>query len=297
MSLTYPNRFNPYLYNASVFHGVGLQEAACCLYLLLSKGLSDRKVTKTPIFVLSSIAFIVICVEHGLIMFMGQFLQNPPPEDATDPGWIRYRYALQTMATILNTPKVCVHMVILLRIVAFNERKSPIFISVASLVAVFCCVFVVNAYLAVITTGQFHFFNAPTYKFWLFTTGICMALDAVINITAAIVFLKHIASVLKIPSAVLFRTIMVRHDGMRWLTLIGVNVYFVIAVIWGVAVSDVSTFGMFIGLYTFLESSYVAAKQILEENTMASADLQLETIKTRHMSPAAVRSMSISRIE
>ncbi|KAI8908351.1 hypothetical protein EDD86DRAFT_16369 [Gorgonomyces haynaldii] len=137
------------------------------------------------------------------------------------------------------------------------------------------------------TLKEHKFFFSPTFKLWALTTGICTVTDAVINLLAAFFFLKHIASVMNISAFKMVAAIMVKHEGMRWIALIILNIFFVIAMIWGAFVDSTSSivvlsyhaspFGMFLALYTFLESSYVAARDLIEEHSIAKKSLQLTT--------------------
>ncbi|KAI8908352.1 hypothetical protein EDD86DRAFT_247543 [Gorgonomyces haynaldii] len=263
MSQPYQSRSSSYLYISSVFHGVAFTEATCCAYLLLSKLFTDNGVWKTPIFIVSTLSLLFAA----------------PVETPDNPFWLRYYKATQIFAVVVNMPQILTHCVILFRMSAFSNKTSKEFVAISVLSVVHGICWLANAYLGYITNSQPAFYLAPTYGIWMLTNGICIATDSVINISAACIFLLRIASAMSISGFKMIRTIVTTHDGLRWLTLIGMNIYILSAVAWAV-LYDSATFSTFLALYTFLQSSYVAAKQIIEQNTVAKRRVEVTTLGT-----------------
>ncbi|KAI8913459.1 hypothetical protein EDD86DRAFT_262454 [Gorgonomyces haynaldii] len=279
MTPTYATRSGDFLESSMIFNGVGLHEACGCAFILISKLLADYKVWKTPIFYMSLISLIVNTIDA-------------PPETLDSPHWQSYYTALKLYTCIVNLPQVFTHCVILLRLRGFTDTRSKSFVSIGILVGLHALVYAANVYLGITVTQTQIFYQAPLYPIWIMSNGLCVVLDAIINIVASILFVLQIANALNIPQNQIFSIMMLRHDGLRWLTIIGMNCYFVTSVLYAVLINSTAKlvsvsyhaapFGMYVVLYTFLECSYVAARTIIEEHSLAKKDLHLETKGKTH---------------
>ncbi|KAI8913458.1 hypothetical protein EDD86DRAFT_245099 [Gorgonomyces haynaldii] len=258
----YKDRISPYLYNSMVFNGVALHEAACCTFILIAKFLMDKQVWKTPIFYMSCVALLAMIVAH----YVDMRVTHPPPEEDTSPHWQTYYSYSKVYSVVVNLPQIFTHCVIILRLRGFCDAKSRSSITLMSLTVLHAMVYCANVYLGVNILSQPKFFEAPLFPYWAMSNGVCVLLDAIINISASALFVLHIATALNIPRHKLVSAMFLQHDGLRWLAVIGMNY--------------AAPFGMFLVLYTFLEGSYVAAKKMIEQHSMANRDMVMTTHAT-----------------
>ncbi|KAI8904884.1 hypothetical protein EDD86DRAFT_212999 [Gorgonomyces haynaldii] len=235
---SYTERPGNYLFLSTVFHGISYCEASCCVALLLSKLLTDNTALKKPVFYLSCLSLAVNLVTQGAVTHAVSFLIHEPEESASDPRWQAYYKATQLIAVTARMPELFTHIVILLRMSAFAESKTIGSAILTGMIVIHGLCYIPTVIFGYMTMSQPAFYLAPTYWLWMITSGVCLLTHAAISIMAAVLFLGRIAAVMQIPPSEIMRSIMLRHEGLRWIILICMNVYYIFAVAWSVLVSS-----------------------------------------------------------
>ncbi|KAI8904861.1 hypothetical protein EDD86DRAFT_278028 [Gorgonomyces haynaldii] len=265
-----------YLYPSAVFHGMAIKELFAIVYLMCRKYSQDRRVIKTPIFYTSLIALFLNLVDLLVFGASLQYIITPFLPD----GYLSLYYTsiLKAAVFVTQLPLIMNHTVILVRVVGIHTMKSKEFYFLSIMSVIHLMGAILMWFYGFLSVRRSDFFNSPEYTAFTLFAGICVVLDAIINVSAAILFLSMIGKALNVPTSQIMREMMFKHDGAKWILLILLNLYMTYTVIltlfigpneWVTVSYHIGPFANFVTLYLFLECSYVAAKDIVQTHTTA----------------------------
>ncbi|KAI8909837.1 hypothetical protein EDD86DRAFT_247171 [Gorgonomyces haynaldii] len=281
------SRQGAYKLAGQVFHGIALGELMCCCMLLFRKFSSDPNVIKTPIFLCAMVAIFWCLVT--LSMYSIALVLLTKKMDDGDPYWPLY-YAVTLPVECFGTIS-CVfsHAMILIRLKAFSGIRSIQFGVMAFLSFAHICTGAASGYLGIkVRLFMANFWLGPQYKTWIFLAGLTVMIDAVLNLASAYLFLSHICSALNMKPIQMAKNVFLQHEGPRWVallcnTLLGVNQTHI------TVVYHMTPFQYLLAIYCFLESSYVAARAIIESHSIATKQLHMTTVGTTNQSKTVSR--------
>ncbi|KAI8903379.1 hypothetical protein EDD86DRAFT_215233 [Gorgonomyces haynaldii] len=267
------NRF--YKYPSAVFHGLAYAELATCVLLLAQKLMSEKSVWKTPIFIVCVLSVLVNMMNLGLygeIMF----------ELITYHGAATSVYDVCTNIIIfsLQIPVILNHIVILIRMDAFTDRKSVQFMVISGLAVIHLFAVIGSYVFGSMSFTEKLFYESKAYRPFILCSGLAILLDSTINVLSTVLFVKAIGKLFSVPTRQLILEIMYNHQGGRWIVVILSSIFFAFALIYTLIAGGannviatayhVTPWANFLVLCTFIQFSYVTTKQVLKTHTVAS---------------------------
>ncbi|KAI8909834.1 hypothetical protein EDD86DRAFT_247169 [Gorgonomyces haynaldii] len=266
---------------------LGLCEFAVVAFHLFQKYDSDKKVIKTPLFRIAVGAVVSSGIVLACYMFSLWYLdQNYPYSHPWRHG---YHMLLAVLFVISMFPAILIHIMLLIRMRGFGGVRSRPFIVTSVLCAAHLIVFLGSSYLGiicVIVTDGF-FYNAPQYELWMSSAGLCIFLDAFINLSSSFLFLREICIALELDVYHTMKELVKKHHGVHWIGMILVNTNFVVTVIYSVfrknsrnyitANFHLSPYMNLISLYCFVDASYFLAREMITKHSKASQQMIVTT--------------------
>ncbi|KAI8914639.1 hypothetical protein EDD86DRAFT_199775 [Gorgonomyces haynaldii] len=220
-----------YSYIAAVFHGISLQHFAS-----LSKAVYqqvDRNAQKkSPRFNLPlslTIAAMAVTALAFLTMFYSaRYLMY---SNADGPITELYYFARYAGALMIHIPALLIHALILTRLFVFHKRKSPISIACICLTLIHFVGLVLVIYYTTTVMVYETFYTAPNSRIWMLANGVCLITDCIMNVTAAAVFIQHLAHELNVSLPVLLWSLFFKYGGPKWVLFLGLNGFTVYVIV------------------------------------------------------------------
>ncbi|KAI8908457.1 hypothetical protein EDD86DRAFT_247634 [Gorgonomyces haynaldii] len=235
-------RSGDYLHPGAIFHGAGLYEGLCVVKLILARLSKDKRAIRSPIFAISVLSLILCFVNQVCYMYTVAYLERPWGGAA---GLAQYFMVVKTIVVLpgLNS----------------NLKKGVAMICMGILCVAYFGLWIALSYYGVYSmNANSNFWLAPTYATWQLFKGLSAICNVIVILGGTILFLGHIARSLNMSPVLLLREIALKHDGPRWIAMIALQLMSLSATFMGVM--------RFLTLYLFLESSYSAAREIVESH-------------------------------
>ncbi|KAI8909200.1 hypothetical protein EDD86DRAFT_247459 [Gorgonomyces haynaldii] len=244
-----------YFYPSAVLHGAALHECGCVLMIFVTKLIQDKNSWKKPLFSISVVSFCLSLISNLLYMFSLDYLMFPRDDIF---GMLYYTRVLKMLAVFPAATNF-----------SMQVKKSPKFLFLAILCGCYFCLLCLGAYLGIKAFEEnIYFYLASTYTAWQLVTAISLFVHIAVVLGGTLLFLLHIANALEMSGLVLLREMATKHEGLRWVALLGMQLFSLIT----------SLMAAFLTLYLFLESSYSAAKDMIQNHGMSNRKMTQVTL-------------------
>ncbi|KAI8914637.1 hypothetical protein EDD86DRAFT_199770 [Gorgonomyces haynaldii] len=262
-----------YTYIAAVSHGISLQHCASLsksIYKQLSRSAQKRtKMISMPL-ALTLAAMLFITFTMITMIYSSWYLMYSDPNI---PYTQYYRDNRYIGAITIHIPSLFIHFLILNRLFVFSKRTSAISICLSVLTALHGLSLIAVIYYTTTVMTFPHFSTAPNIRIWILVNGVCLLTDCMINVSATVIFLRHLAHELDVSISVLLWSLFFKYGGPKWGLFLGLNCFtlyvLVTSLLYGSTTASAAQYHIvilqqYLTVDIFFTSSYTAAQDLLE---------------------------------
>ncbi|KAL2916261.1 hypothetical protein HK105_204352 [Polyrhizophydium stewartii] len=267
-----------YLPPSAIFMGIALHEAAAAFMFMF---MSNADMWRKPIFVTCGLALLMLLANVLLDVAIIDWDISPYPVPATWHPTLTIAAFVANLATA-----VLVLSLFMMRLRLVHRGSSPTFWLLAFMCAATLCFLVSANVVAIMTNLEVIQGKIPTFTKSSLSDlstalfAISHALEGLFSALSSIAFLWEIGSGLGFSSADFATKVLFEHDGMRFVVIFCLNITIAVmalhAYCFGFTYVTFTAFYMpalnyAIEIHTFLITSYVSTRNILQSARSASA--------------------------